>query len=420
LLREQPARTPEGGLHRRWFADEFFDLYLWSDDAGEIVRFQLCYGKPDAEHALTWSVSGVSHDRIDPGDDDPRKDRTPVLLPDGDVPWARVRARFSAESAQIPLAVRRLVLERLGARPAELADLREEAPARAGASGRVGARIALAEGRPWAAKKALAMRTRALTYFAFTFAWSCAFWAASVAWRGGVEPSSSPVFLLGGAGPFVAAVVLTQLREDAVTRRSFWLRAVDPRRIRGAWWAAALLLHPALVALAFAADVALGGSLPPMRPELGSASAALGLLFFTFWFGPLPEEIGWRGFALDRLQRGMAPLRASLVLGSVWALWHVPLFFVPGTFQEGLGFGSPRSWVFLASMIPLSVLMTWIYNATARSTLSAVLVHYSGNLCGALLPKTDRVAALELAALCIAAALVARGWGPRPEGRERS
>ena len=257
------------------------------------------------------------------------------------------------------------------------------------------------------------MQTSALAYFAFALGWSCAFWAASVAWSGGGDPTRSPLFLLGGAGPFLAAVVLTQLRESPATRRDFWLRVVDPRRIRWPWWAVALLLHPALVAFAFATEVALGGSLPPLQVQPDSVPAVLGLLFFVFWFGPLPEEIGWRGFSLDRLQAGRTALRASLILGAIWALWHLPLFWIPGTFQAGLGLGSPRSWIFLGSMLPLSVLMTWIYDNTTRSTLSAVLVHFSGNLCGALLPKTDRVAGLELAFLSLAALLVTGVWGAR-------
>jgi membrane protease YdiL (CAAX protease family) len=257
------------------------------------------------------------------------------------------------------------------------------------------------------------VRTSALTYFVFVFGWSSLFWAASVWWGAGSEPSASPLFLVGGAGPFIAAVVLTQLREDPADRLAFWVRALDPRRIRGPWWAAALLLHPALVALAFVADIALGGSLPETRAQLGSVSATLSLLFFTFWFGPLPEEMGWRGFALDRLQRRMTALNASLLLGAVWALWHVPLFFVPGTFQAGLGLGTLRSWIFLSSMVPLSVVMTWVYNNTSRSTLSAVLVHFSGNLCGELFSKTERVAALELLLLCLASVCVVLGWGAR-------
>ena len=72
MLREQPARSPDGGLSRRWFADDFFDLYVWSDASGAIVGFQLCYGKPDAEHALDWTPDGFSHHAVDPGEDDPR------------------------------------------------------------------------------------------------------------------------------------------------------------------------------------------------------------------------------------------------------------------------------------------------------------------------------------------------------------
>ena len=258
------------------------------------------------------------------------------------------------------------------------------------------------------------MQTSALTYLLFALGWSFFFWAAASARLDPQEdPAESLLFLVGGAGPFIAAVVLTQLREAAATRRDFWVRAFDPRRLRWPWWAAALLLHPAIVALAFAADLVLGGPPPALATDTGSLPAVLTLLFFVLWFGPLPEELGWRGFALDRLQSRLNALQASLVLGSVWALWHVPLFFSPGTYQASLELGSMRSWVFLASMVPLSVLMTWVYNNTARSTLSAVLIHYSGNLCGALLSKSDRVASLELVFLTISAGVVVLGWGGR-------
>jgi len=251
------------------------------------------------------------------------------------------------------------------------------------------------------------LRTAELTYFALAFGWSVLFWTASVAFGGARDPSQSLLFLIGGAGPFLMAVGLTQFRETPATRRDFWVRTFDARRLRWPWSAVSLLLHPAIIAAAFAVDFVLGGAPPHVSDRVDSLGTLLSLLFFVFWFGPLPEEMGWRGFALDRLQLRMSAVPASLLLGSVWALWHVPLFFVPGTFQAGLELGSLRSGVFLLSMVPLSVLMTWIYDNTDRSTLSAVLVHYSGNLCGALFAKSDRVAVLELVLLCIAAALVA-------------
>jgi membrane protease YdiL (CAAX protease family) len=107
----------------------------------------------------------------------------------------------------------------------------------------------------------------------------------------------------------------------------------------------------------------------------------------------------------------MNALAASLLLGVAWAAWHIPLFFIEGTFQNRLGLGSLRFWVFLASNIPLTVLMTWVYNHTKKSTLSAVFVHFSGNMVGAILAKTDRLALLELIGLTLAAIVLVARFG---------
>jgi membrane protease YdiL (CAAX protease family) len=135
------------------------------------------------------------------------------------------------------------------------------------------------------------------------------------------------------------------------------------------------------------------------------------MILAVFILGPLPEEMGWRGVALDRLQVVLSPVKASLILGFAWSIWHVPLFLIDGTFQaQVIGLGSSRFWIFLATMIPLTIIMTWVYNNTNRSTLSAVFVHFAGNMCGALLVKTDRLAALELIALLVAAVFLCVKW----------
>jgi membrane protease YdiL (CAAX protease family) len=246
-------------------------------------------------------------------------------------------------------------------------------------------------------------------YFAFALGWSFLFWIAA-AWTGQHVRTlpTALLFYVGGAGPPLAAVGLTALRETHAGWRDFWLRVVDPRRIRGRWLAAALLVHPVLVGLALLVDVALGGS-PSLAADGGRLVDPLRLIqlaFFVFWFGPLPEELGWRGYALDRLQGRMDALSGSLLLGSVWALWHVPLFFIEGTFQNEIGVGTPRFWLFLATLLPLSVLITWVYNHTKRSTLSAVLFHFSGNFMGAIVEKSDRVATLEFGLIAVAAIAV--------------
>jgi membrane protease YdiL (CAAX protease family) len=194
-------------------------------------------------------------------------------------------------------------------------------------------------------------------------------------------------------------------------QRDFWIRVVDVRRIGWRWLCAALLLPPAFLSLAIVLDIVFGGALSLDAEQPQGLTAIVSLVFFVFWFGPLPEEIGWRGFALDRLQCRMSALTSSLLLGTIWALWHLPLFYIPGTYQYDLGLGTIRFWLFIVCFLPLSVLMTWIYNSTRRSTLSAVLVHFSWNLCAALLPKTERVAALEVLVVIGAALLITTVYG---------
>ena len=254
-------------------------------------------------------------------------------------------------------------------------------------------------------------RTKALSFFLFTFGWSLVFWFLTVVLGGIDQFPGSILQYVGGAGPLIAALILTHFFERPPAQKDFWSRTFDPRRIPPRWILAALLIHPVILLVVTAVDIALGGTLQMKTDSLTSLGAVINLVFFVFVFGPLPEEMGWRGIGYDRLQRQMNALAASLILGTVWAAWHIPLFLIDGTFQNQLGFGSFRFWVFLASNIPLTVIITWVYNHTNRSILSAALVHFSGNIIGAILTKTDQLAFLELLGLTIAAVFIIARFG---------
>jgi membrane protease YdiL (CAAX protease family) len=89
--------------------------------------------------------------------------------------------------------------------------------------------------------------------------------------------------------------------------------------------------------------------------------------------GPLSEEIGWRGYALERLQTRWNALTSSLILGLVWALWHLPLFMMVGTSQHELGFPFIG---FLVGLMANSIFYTWLYNNTKQNLWSAILLHW--------------------------------------------
>ncbi len=247
-------------------------------------------------------------------------------------------------------------------------------------------------------------------FFVVTFSWSYLFWFATDL-LGGIEQFPGSLLLyVAGAGPIVAALTLIHFWESRIVQKEFWASTVDPRRMSPRWLLIALFIHPILVLGASLVDMGLGGEVQTKTDNLTGSTSWFMMVFFVFVFGPLPEEMGWRGFALNRLQAVSSPLNASVLLGGAWSLWHVPLFLIEGTIQYQWGFWSLRFWIFLATMVPLSVIMTWVYNNTNRSILSAVIIHFTGNLCGALLVKTNQLAGLELAALSLAAIVITVRW----------
>lgn len=267
--------------------------------------------------------------------------------------------------------------------------------------------------------RSVKLRTRARIFFILAFGWSILFWTLSEVLGGIDQFPGSILQYVGGAGPLVAALILVHFLELPTFRREFWSRTFDPRRIPRRWVAAALLVHPIILFVTIALDSGLGG-----KPEIQTATltdpvAMMSLVFFVFIFGPLPEEMGWRGVGFETLLRRFNALSASLLLGTAWAAWHIPLFLIDGTFQNQLGFGSIRFWLFLASNVPLTVIITWVYNHTDRSILSAALVHFSGNIIGALLTKTDRFALIELVGLSIVATVLVLRLGADLRYRDR-
>lgn len=100
---------------RRWFQGEGLELILWLDPVGAPEGFQICYlGDGRREHALTWRrTGGFTHNRVDTGDTRPDKNLTPILVPDGAVPWEQLRRDFAGSGAGLEPALRDFVTARL-------------------------------------------------------------------------------------------------------------------------------------------------------------------------------------------------------------------------------------------------------------------------------------------------------------------
>lgn len=252
-------------------------------------------------------------------------------------------------------------------------------------------------------------------FFILTYVWSGIFGVLAVLIDLPHDATPAMVLrVLHGLGPMIAAVTLTYRTQDEDGRREYWRRVIDIKRIRSRWWAVVLLTVPLVTGLAALIDLFLGGHAGAI--ELRFQSNPLSLLpfaAFTLFFGPLPEELGWRGFALERLQERFSALVSSLFLGMGWGLWHLPLFFIQGTYQHGLGLATTAFWLFMLTILFQSIMMTWIFNNSSRSTLAAILFHFMVNYVGELLILTPQAEVYRVVVWAMLSLAVIIIWGPK-------
>jgi membrane protease YdiL (CAAX protease family) len=243
-----------------------------------------------------------------------------------------------------------------------------------------------------------------LVFFAATFIWTWVFYAILAV--GDHNPYQMPwtiCLILGGMGPSLVGVAMVLLTCTPEGRRDYWRRCFSFRRIGLPWWAIILLIFPAIYGLSVAVDVTLGGSLPGMAQLKNLIANPVSIplaAFISFMSGPWSEEFGWRGYALDRMLKKLGVLPGSILLGLVWGVWHLPLFFMPATWHGQIGFQFTGFWSFILRNAGLALLMTWVYLNTDRSILSGMLMHFTSNFTGQLLAPSsahyEAIAALLL------------------------
>lgn len=221
-------------------------------------------------------------------------------------------------------------------------------------------------------------------FFVLTFAVSWALWVPGLA-----SDELGTLSQLGGAvGPALAALGLALRRGGWAGVRRILARLL-PGRVPVRWYAVALAGPPAVLAGALGVHLALGGDvvglLDPAHPDMpGLPGSLLAIPLVFVWvlvLSVVGEELGWRGYALPRLLARSSPLTASLVLGAVWAAWHLPLMLHPAALQHRV----PAAW-FVLQIVGQSVLLTWLYERTGGSVLLPALLHAAANTSVGVLP----------------------------------
>jgi membrane protease YdiL (CAAX protease family) len=247
-----------------------------------------------------------------------------------------------------------------------------------------------------------------VTFFILVFLMSALFWLLGAVTKQALPEETSinlPISSLMGISPITVALIFTYRENGSAGVKNLLKRSFDYRRIkRKIWYLPVLLLMPAVMILTNAIQ---GGK---YTADLDTQFPMLMVLVSSvlFLIEAICEEVGWQGYAFDPMQKRWNALAASLVLGTLWAVWHLVPF---------VQMHQSASWIFWqsASMVATRVLIVWIYNNTQKSVFTSILYHAMYNVSTMLLPIFGLIydPALATVILIAISLVVIFLWGPK-------
>ena len=209
-------------------------------------------------------------------------------------------------------------------------------------------------------------------------------WAWALGFAASQVKDSAPILniilmIAAGFAPSLAAIVIVACFGGRAGLRAWFTRCLN-WRVKWYVFVLAFFVPPIVMALALALHVTLGGAVPsfPAASQIPLAVANFGLVLLIG--GPLGEEFGWRGYLTRALRKWMNWRVVSLIIGIIWGLWHLPLFFMAGTAQAHMPIP-----IFMLNILAGSVLFGWLFERSKGSVLPALVAHMSLNTWAGLL-----------------------------------
>ena len=220
---------------------------------------------------------------------------------------------------------------------------------------------------------------RPVRFFVLTFAvtWVCWFAAPYLGDAQNGDAMFLVLMLIGLLAPFAVALYLTFAAGNEALKKTFFNKLLNIRLIRLRSISLFLVLFPASMIASILISTTFGYSLDQFEvaDEFSFTVGAVPTLLLLLLAAGF-EELGWRGYAVESLNTNRSYFRATAIFGVLWSLWHLPMFFIPNSYQAQLLEEDYLLAVnFFVSIVPLAFIISWFCKKNSGSILGAVLVH---------------------------------------------
>lgn len=251
---------------------------------------------------------------------------------------------------------------------------------------------------------------RPARYFCMVFVFTWAFWiaAAFISQSDSDNGVSTLLMLLGLFVPTVTTLITIFASKNTALKCDFKEKIVGFYRVKPSIIILSILVMFFIIGASILLSLPFGQSLEQFSfvEDFSFSIGGIPTLLILVLTASL-EEFGWRGYAQDSLANQYNWLKASVIFGIVWALWHLPLFFIQDTYQHGIMQMNPWYMVnFIVGIPPMAILFTWVYVKNNRSIFACMFFHFFVNFLQEQIAMTQVTKCVETAVVYIVVAVI--------------
>lgn len=248
-------------------------------------------------------------------------------------------------------------------------------------------------------------RYKPAKFFALAYLFTWIFWIPAIFLP---ENAGMALMAAGLLAPAVVSTLFVLLSKSDALKRDLKNKLIGFYKVKWGNVFLAVLVFAVIVACSILLSLPFGQSLDQFAftedfsfTGVGAASAFLVILAAS-----IIEEVGWKGYCEDSIGEYMNWFWESMIFGALWSLWHLPLLFIPGTYQAGLMVNPLYVVNFFVSSIPMGFVITWVYLASDRSILACMVFHLFVNFTQEKIAMTPETKCVETVVVTAAAAII--------------
>ncbi len=244
-------------------------------------------------------------------------------------------------------------------------------------------------------------------FYIITFATTWFFWFFAIIFNDGLTNALGMV--LGGLCPATVAIITVFTSKSEALKKDFKRKIFNFWKLKPLYIIAAILIFSAIVASSILLSTLFGESLDQFSFTKDFSFTGVGVFsaFATIFLASVLEEVGWRGYGEDAIAEYHSWFKESIIFGFVWAAWHLPLFWIPGTYHYEIREMNVLYMVnFLVSVAPMGFITTWVYVKNGRSMLSSIIFHLFINFMQEKIAMTQTTKCVETIAVVVAATII--------------